>query len=92
MVERNVHVKRMGEIYSRADTVIIWLGEYVPQPELALGVLEMLAKKIPEYDTKARANVYGSIRDTFLNDAEVRKAYWDQLAQFLRRAWFSRVW
>jgi hypothetical protein len=92
VAERNVHVKRMGEIYSRADTVIIWLGEYVPQPDLALGVLDMLAKKIPEYVRKTQGNIYGSIKDAFLNDPEIRKAYWEQFAQFLRRAWFSRVW
>jgi hypothetical protein len=92
MVERNVHVMKMGQIYSLADTVVIWLGEYVPEPHLALGVLDLLAKKIPYYVSVADQIAHGFVKDGFLNDPDIRKAYWDQFAQFLRRAWFNRVW
>ena len=82
----------MGQIYGQADTVVIWLGEYVPQPDLALAVLKMLYNKIPEFIQFGQRLKHGTIKDAFLDDPEIRKAYWTPFSQFLKRAWFNRVW
>jgi ribosomal protein L36 len=49
MSERRKHVKRMGQIYTKARQVIIWLGEEISNAERsAFDVLEAIIRKFAE--------------------------------------------
>ncbi|KAI1138380.1 heterokaryon incompatibility protein-domain-containing protein [Hypoxylon sp. FL0543] len=92
--ERNQEVRRMRDIYSRAEQVIIWLG-----PELEPGfvtpvdcvgiakkthdLLESLASTDPE-DCDAAARVLDGTGDPIYALLVLNR--------FFSRSWFSRIW
>src|SRR6266536_906442 len=91
--ERSAQVLLMGEIYKRASSVIVWLGESLPETALALGVIEEL-ERIPfskhtemERMSITDDNSYYSLGIRRISDRE-----WRALLGFFRRQWFSRVW
>jgi hypothetical protein len=91
--ERSAQVLLMGEIYKSASSVIVWLGEYLPETVLALGVIEEL-ERIPfskhaemERMPITDDNSYHSLGIRRISDRE-----WRALLGFFRRQWFSRVW
>ncbi|KAI0896325.1 heterokaryon incompatibility protein-domain-containing protein [Annulohypoxylon nitens] len=92
--ERNQEVRRMGEIYSRAKNVIVWLG-LIDEPDnihhiddgrvsnKLRGLLDTLADLKPE-DAEAAAVVLDRTGDPF---------YALQLLHnFFSRPWFNRIW
>lgn len=92
IVERNQHVQRMGEIYAKADRVLIWLGEYISDASEATDVLVALNQKIGSFVEETKYLARQSIRMKFLTDPEIKNLRWDMLSDFINRAWFGRVW
>ena len=90
--ERNQHVQRMGEIYAKADRVLIWLGEYIGCAYETLETLNALHQKIVDFQEEAKFLARGAIRAKFLTDPEIQHLRWDLLSDLLNRAWFERVW
>jgi hypothetical protein len=90
--ERNRHVARMGEIYSKADRVLIWLGEYISDAFEAVEVIVALCNKIESFMEDSKYLARGSIRTKFLADPEIKSLRWDMLSDFINRAWFGRTW
>ncbi|KAI1454181.1 heterokaryon incompatibility protein-domain-containing protein [Annulohypoxylon moriforme] len=92
--ERNQEVRRMGEIYSRASNVIVWLGR-AQEPgdgeqldddrisEKLHGLLETLADLNPEHNEAA----------ALLLDRTGDPLYAIRLLhRFFYRPWFNRIW
>ncbi|KAI2463397.1 heterokaryon incompatibility protein-domain-containing protein [Annulohypoxylon bovei var. microspora] len=94
MPERNQEVRRMGEVYSRARHVIVWLGHgkevddasQVDDDRMAdklRGLLNALADARPE-DSEAAAMVLDRTGDPIYALQLLHK--------FFFRPWFTRIW
>lgn len=93
--ERNEQVKRMTNIYTLAERVVIWLGEESDSSKLALSTLEHIGIQL---------NVTKSGRIIAAHDAAESQWWikdyslpfnqptWQALISFVERAWFYRVW
>lgn len=93
ITERTSQVRMMDQIYSEAECVVVWLGEAEATDQMALWVLKELylpwadSTDIPIMETGERALVLDGYHAT-----NVPQAYWNALAAFLLRPWFSRIW
>jgi len=87
--ERNEHVKMMGEIYSKASAVHIWLGEPMGDDGRAVRTLEVISAKFDEFKKKGHFDPLAHVDITyeFINDGDVRNLVWDALAALMSRAW-----
>ncbi|ROW07156.1 hypothetical protein VPNG_07321 [Cytospora leucostoma] len=83
--ERAYQVAIMGEIYSNADSVVIWLGEEAQDSDMALSFLKALARCRRNYET-GRARVLAMAQDPKC----LRQ--WRALSALMRRRWFERAW
>jgi hypothetical protein len=86
----------MAEIYARAQSVVIWLGENYSDVDPAVETIYAIANKlIPIWKAvqeKENPEVLALKVLTFKADKAVRKLHWDSVAELLKRAWFQRVW
>lgn len=87
----------MQKIYSQAACVVVWLGEAEETDEMALELLKMMnapwatvtddrGRKVPLF-TGSNAEDH----DAYVAQ-QVPQRYFDALAAFLMRPWFSRIW
>ena len=97
--ERSEQVRMMGDIYSRADRVLIWLGPEGPETRPALQALQQLESyfygqydRYPSIsdDSSSMGYLRVSSRDS-LGDNPL-DVDWQSLAEFLNRPWFQRLW
>ncbi|KPI34983.1 uncharacterized protein AB675_11923 [Cyphellophora attinorum] len=95
VLERNLQVKRMGEIYSSAARVLVWLGAQADGSEYALRTLDYFSQQV-EYTTDESIGDAPMAKEPRWWDAEYALPYdqaiWDSLVSLFRRPWFSRVW
>ncbi|KAF2996303.1 Non-essential glycogen phosphorylase [Curvularia kusanoi] len=95
--ERTAQVRMMRSVYTQAACVVVWLGESAATDEKALELLKMLnapwatikdsrGRDIPLFQGGNEAD-----HDAYVA-AQVPSSYFDALAVFLMRPWFSRVW
>ncbi|TKA63465.1 hypothetical protein B0A55_09737 [Friedmanniomyces simplex] len=86
VAEKNQQVPLMGELYSRANGVVIWLGEEDP-------AIEMLMEGLAEDPRSLQADVEGMGAAKIIERHEVgirkREAMFMAIAQ---RPWWKRVW
>jgi starch phosphorylase len=91
--ERTSQVRMMNQIYSEAECVVVWLGGAEETDGLALELLKEIYKPwagstdITILETGQDALAY----DAYLSP-RVPQAYFNALAAFLSRPWFSRIW
>jgi len=99
--ERASQVILMGEIYTRAQRVIIWLGEPADDSAIAIKTLNTLGSAVDydpgknEYSPKDGVDLPNEWREYLSHDMaphpfsglEMRA-----VAGLLRRAWFRRLW
>jgi hypothetical protein len=94
--ERAEQVALMSEIYSRAQKVIIWLGENYSDVDPASDTIYAIAKHLvpiwKAVQEKESPEVIAIKILAFKADKAVRKLHWDSVAELLKRAWFRRVW
>jgi hypothetical protein len=95
--ERGSQVKGMGDIYKRADRVVVWLGPEADDSTHAIGLVKSLASKMDvDWDT-------GAVKPSLLSENELHWAdrgtelpYTERdcraFYNFLHRAWFERLW
>jgi hypothetical protein len=85
--ERNKQVALMGEIYKRAEQVVVWLGESDARTDLAMQRLSDIGQVGGEKD-KAH------MKSTFelLFGVGVRDESEDPIGPVFERPWFYRVW
>ncbi|KAH7310245.1 heterokaryon incompatibility protein-domain-containing protein [Rhexocercosporidium sp. MPI-PUGE-AT-0058] len=93
--ERNSQVQNMREIYSRADHVLIWVGEHFsggPASQALLDFiteLELLITNIMEtYGPRNRKGIESALIEAYT----AHYIRWNFLRELLSRAWFGRVW
>ena len=75
--ERSAQVSMMADIYSKATSVCVWLGEASPDSNLALNFISRIVK-LDEFDS--------------LVADERTPQEWAALSSLMRRPWFSRRW
>lgn len=83
--ERGYQVAIMGEIYSNADSIFIWLGEEAQDSDMALSFLKVMARHRRDHEA-GRAKVLALAQDPrYLRQ-------WRALSSLMRRRWFERAW
>lgn len=95
MQERSQQVQLMGDIYRRAQKVVIWLGEGSDDTARAFDFMHLLNKTIRELQQQrakfpTTAALVDEIRLVF--HADHYQQHWDALINFCQRGWWSRVW
>jgi len=95
--ERSSQLQIMGDIYSQAQDVVIWLGDDDGSLPITIPLLQKVAKyarEEPEIDAQNRKekeilNVMSVMRKADL--LSVPTSAWDALVELYDREWFSRV-
>ena len=82
--ERNVQVKRMYEIYGKALSVVVWLGEETPSSNRVVDLVVKVAKDENEHEDLERHSRAPSSRFTGSD--------WASLISLLDRPYWRRVW
>ncbi|KAI2637516.1 heterokaryon incompatibility protein-domain-containing protein [Xylaria nigripes] len=96
--ERNLQVKRMGNIYSLARRVIVWLGPERDDSAHALSTLRLLANQVElTVDNSLCATPGASEPDWYYPFSPLppdifNNTAWSSIRSLFSRAWFSRVW
>lgn len=96
--ERNMHVIKMGDIYRKADKVIVWLGPHRDDSDLALEVLktmEALGDYREEKKSQGEVRFWDNSDKTKLlelNQSKDAHRSWVGLVKLFGRAWWRRTW
>ena len=75
--EKNAQVSLMADVYSRAESVCVWLGEASTDSDLALNFISRVVN-LDDFDR-------------LVADRRTPQE-WAALSSLMRRAWFSRRW
>lgn len=98
--ERATQVRRMGDIFARAQRVVAWLGPEDAESPLAIRTLKDLAANI-DFTNHERDLMSYTIRakpgaaDAFVSpskDLPLSEAQWKAIKSLLQRSWFRRLW
>jgi hypothetical protein len=92
--EKSYQISHMGDVYSKAASVIIWLGL---ADEDTLPVLEHLSELKRANDAMEDQNLTPDRQMclSFISDTDVPafdQSIWKSLDRFYHRSWFNRVW
>ena len=96
--ERSAQVAFMGPIYSKAQSVTVWLGVEDENTEIAIPMLQRIGPHLVNLDHARNAL---ELRSLPFNDRRPfdtvgvpvpSMAEWRALSLFLSRTWFSRLW
>lgn len=95
--ERGIQVQRMGEMYKRADRVVVWLGPAADDSKHAIDLMKSLASKVQiNWDTFAKRPSLEGADEPHWADENIKLPYdgrgWRALYSLLNRAWFQRLW
>jgi len=96
--ERNFQVKRMGNIYSFARRVIVWLGPEGEDSTHALSMLQSLAMQVELTNDNSLCATPGASRPNWYYPFSplpldmFSDTTWSSIRSLFSRAWFSRVW
>ncbi|KAH6717811.1 heterokaryon incompatibility protein-domain-containing protein [Leptodontidium sp. MPI-SDFR-AT-0119] len=82
--ERNIQVKRMYEIYEKALSVVVWLGEETPGSNRAVDLIVKVAKDEKEHEDLGR---YSRAPSSGFAGSD-----WASLISLLERPYWRRVW
>lgn len=96
LAEKNAEVGRMGNIYSRAYQVVVWLGPETEDSDLAMKTLQNIGQDV---DYQFEKNIFeikdGAEADFLRNNPRAIKkrcASWKAIKGILDRDWFKRLW
>jgi hypothetical protein len=95
--ERGEQVQQMGSIYSKAERVIIWLGEATYTTDYVMYYMKQLEKEGTKHasnDQKISYKQWETIWSAVVHSlsADQRDLLVEGLRSLLRRNWFKRVW
>lgn len=84
ILERNAHVKKMGELYREAQSVLVWLGPATPESDL---IFDMCADPGPaKVETEDGTSTTGKLESIDFNrpdgealDTIYQRSYWTRL-------------
>ncbi|KAJ5062029.1 heterokaryon incompatibility protein-domain-containing protein [Bipolaris maydis] len=79
--EQSQQVQQMGQIYEKAEKLLIWLGKATPQIIALMETLSQFRNTDPDYHYKPE-----TFKDWNWKDHSIA------IKQLLNREWFTRVW
>ena len=87
----------MGDIFQKADKVIVWLGPDQDRSTLALNQLDLLASKIEiNWQSQKMQSASTEHAEAHWADLTVALPYdwetWNAIYHLLNRSWFERLW
>lgn len=97
VAERSEQVGKMGEIYSSATRVLVWLGPESPDSDLAMKLVDQLGKVL-QFDPLSEAFTLkwnGAAESDWVKVAEpvpYDEAEFRALQNLFARPWFERLW
>ena len=96
VLERTEQVQLMGEIYSKARLVVVWLGEEDSHTVPAFTLMERISKLAT---LSAIRSFHADASDIFKQDARQTmglpsfpSADWESMHRLFERRWFQRSW
>jgi hypothetical protein len=96
LAEKSHQVPLMGEIYSHAASVTVWLGEASEDSSLAfdfLEILEPVLRTFKKRDKSERSGVFNAHDELDrLTSSRQGSPQWIALQHLLQRPWFERAW
>jgi hypothetical protein len=93
--ERSEEVKRMGDIYRRASSVVVWLGQPSSDSSTALGALAYVGSWINVDYRDASFSASRRNEPEWCGGKQAlpfNQATWSAIGDLLSRDWFKRVW
>lgn len=98
-LEKAQQVMRMGEIYSKAGRLFIWLGNPVTasDADVAVATVEKLGQiaeslKLKFKDVSSNRTFFDIIWQDRMRAESISENKWQSLQDFFLAPWFSRVW
>ncbi|CAN9148533.1 unnamed protein product [Alternaria sp. RS040] len=89
--EKGTQIPLMREIYSRARTVVVWMGHSTPETDIFFTEFQEMRVKLKTWKAK-----YDADPDCPNPDREERpcqeEAFWSGLSWLLENEWFRRLW
>lgn len=87
--EKAAQVKMMNQVYSRANSVIVWLGESPEEMDLALSSVDSIQRGLDDIGQTALIT-----RDNFEKYGlpPVSSPVWTVLKAIFSSTWFERLW
>ncbi|KAL5312957.1 hypothetical protein ACEPPN_019383 [Leptodophora sp. 'Broadleaf-Isolate-01'] len=96
ITEKGQQVGRMGEIYHRAERVVVWLGPDDRDTPMALETIKTLSAGITVgWHHRNITTIPGSQAEIFRTrpeESSLKAAHWAALNKFITRPWFQRLW
>jgi hypothetical protein len=86
--ERSAQVLIMSKIYSKAQLVVVWLGEAYANDEFAFDALYRFWQRIENEDDEL--DLLGEVWSDVVGHTHA--PYWSALGALLCKRWFTRVW
>ena len=92
--EKAQQVRLMGQIYSKASQVVVWLGLADNETALAFHLIESVGEQVVEQVQKMGTDVAGNfIRECYpLDLSSADSPEWIAFRNLFKRPWFSRLW
>jgi hypothetical protein len=94
--EKGREVARMGQIYNKAEQVLVWLGQEDESTPMVLETIERLsAGIIMEQHHRSCKIIPGSEAEVVKYRSEestLTPQHWISLSKLIKRSWFQRLW
>lgn len=93
--ERNTQVPRMGDIYSLAKSVVIWLGPESDNSTHALSTLEYFGRQVERMTDGMIGDSPGAQEPEWFRmrcALPYDDSTWLAISSLFHRAWFTRIW
>ena len=94
--ERNAQVSMMGDIYSRAAAVYVWLGPHDSSSRIAVGVMERLRRAFssipPEEIPRGSFKFNDPVLYKSIGIDQITIVEWQAVVNLFSRTWFHRAW
>jgi hypothetical protein len=88
--EKSTQIPLMRDIYSRAATVIVWMGPSTSETDSFFAEFQDVGKKSKVWRSLFAADP--DCRDPDKEERPCNEAFWKGLSQLLNSEWFTRLW
>ena len=91
--ERNTQVARMGDVFKKADGVVVWLGDEDEYTDDALATMRKIST-IPEdkWQLIPYTSFYNAEESLLVSSAGLTFYNWLGFIALINRGWFERAW